>query len=75
MTVAGVGLAAARVLQRRHWRAAHGDIDVRLLDDTAAASRYDHDSDDTPAMRIHVEPGQRVDHTQPDEPAEETHDD
>jgi hypothetical protein len=75
VTVAGVGLGAARVLQRRRWRGAHGDIDVRLLDDTAPATEYDHDNDDTPALRVHVEPGDRVDDTHPGEAPEDTHDD
>ncbi len=75
MTVAGVGLAATRVLRRRHWRAAHGDVDVRLLDDATPTSQYDHDRDEPTALRIHVEPGQRVDHTHPDGPPEDTPDD
>jgi hypothetical protein len=75
MTVAGAGLAAARVLQRRRWRSAHGGIDVRLLDDASPASQYDHDSDDASALRVHFEPGPRIDDNHPTGPPEDTHDD
>jgi len=74
-SVLGAGLIGARLAQqRRRWRRAHGDIDVRVQDDDQPYVDYGHDPGDTPAMRVHVDPGRAADHTQAD-PPEVPHDD